>query len=40
MRFLLFYKIELTDRFPVTTAICGTCVTFALATCLHAMGWL
>ena len=40
MRFLLLYKIQITDKYPVITAMCGICVTVALATGLHALGWL
>lgn len=40
MRFILFYKIEVTNRYPVTTAICGTCATVVFMCIVRAWGWL
>jgi hypothetical protein len=40
MRFILLYKIEVTDRHPVATGICGACVTVLLLCIGHAWGWL
>lgn len=40
MRFLLLYKIDVTNRYPVTTAVCGACAIYALMLAGHAMGWL
>lgn len=40
MRFILFYKIELTDRYPVTTAVCCASIVYAVMYAIHALGWL
>lgn len=40
MRFLLLYKIDVTDRHPVTTAICGGSITVIFMCLVHAWGWL
>jgi hypothetical protein len=40
MRFLLFYKIDVTDRHPVATLVVGALAAYAFAWCVHAMGWL
>ena len=40
MRFILLYKIEVTDRHPVTTAICGACLTMLLLCISHTWGLL
>jgi hypothetical protein len=40
MRFLLLYKIELTDRYPVATLICGASATVLLMCIGKAWGIL
>lgn len=40
MGFILLYKIELTDRYPVTTAVCGTIIVYAVMYAIQALGWL
>jgi hypothetical protein len=40
MHFLLFYKIELTDRYPVTTLICGASATVLMLCIGKAWGIL
>jgi hypothetical protein len=40
MHFLLFYKIELTDRYPVTTLICGASTTVLMLCIGKAWGIL
>jgi hypothetical protein len=40
MNFLLFYKIELTDRYPVATLICGASATVLMLCIGKAWGIL
>lgn len=40
MHFVLFYKIDVTNRYPVYTAACGAAVTVVLICTAHAWGWL
>jgi hypothetical protein len=40
MHFLLFYKIELTDRYPVATLICGASATVLMLCIGKAWGIL
>jgi hypothetical protein len=40
MDFLLFYKIELTDRYPVATLICGASATVLMLCIGKAWGIL
>jgi hypothetical protein len=40
MRFILFYKIELTDRYPVATLICGASATVLMMCIGKAWGIL
>lgn len=40
MHFLLLYKIEVTDRYPVTTAICGACLAYGVMFLSKSAGWI
>lgn len=40
MHFLLFYKIDVTDRYPVATLVCGSCLVLILICGMRAWGLL